>query len=719
MVRYRYAWIALTLFYLLLRFQNTPGVLTDHGVVFNDTDPYYRMHRIESMVRGSLSYPLDDRSLDYPSGMQVPWPIGLDLLLTLPLKLTGVRAESTIESFSAIAIPWLSLPTLWATGYIAAELGGPLCGLVAGFLLALFRGHLNASDIGAVDHHFLEGMFTILGLALLLFLRKRSSQLPLFLLCGLLGLGPVFWPQGWIVGFFVAGALLLSRDRAWFSTGVTLFLASSLVSLAPLALSARFGTGYLSPFGFSWWTPFSYAVLAFFFAQISVLFGSERAVARRDVARTLWLLVPIALFLLFRNGVHGISSPVAGGWNAVEAAKGTISVTSEAASPGGVSFIRFFRSGYYAIVIAWIWFASMAFSRERWWIVGYAFGPFLLSMFQLRFFPLASPLLALSVALLLGGIASRWIAHPAWRTSAISVTALLLCLPELPPPVWLNLENAHPFFIPVRGASRFLSRERDRLRLPPGTTAVASHWDFGHWILHDTNLSVVANPFQPASSVETARLYLSRDVNDLERFYSHHPVRYLVIEGATGRILRWFKMTGIDPAPYFKSLPLTELNGPALEILPPFYDLLISRYFFANGEDARGKHPPHWRLIFVSPFSSPDDERMPALKLFERVPGARIVAGTGERELFLTAEIAFPGGKFKFRRSGKRDAAGRTSWTAPYAKVNQGGVVFDGRYAIETGRGKRIAMTPVIPEEAVFAGTTFDLGRVLVRNPAL
>jgi asparagine N-glycosylation enzyme membrane subunit Stt3 len=691
---FRFGWVALTLFYLLLRFQNSPGVFTPGGVVLPDTDPYYRLVRIEKIVTGNLSYPLRDPDLHFPEGFDVPWPTGLDLLLALPLWILGIRSPEGIAAFSAVSIPLLSLPTLWGVGFVATRLAGPAAGLAAGFLLSVFRGQITSSDVGSIDHHFLEGLFTILALAFALGWKGAGTRLFGFALAGLLGLAPSFWPQAWILGPALALAFAMDWTRRKYVPTAALFFSSALVSLAPLSLSSRFTVGAISLFGFSWWTPLLYALLALLFIAVSL-------VRREPVPRSLGIGIALfgaalSIFLFLPRGGDTIAAPLVAGWQAITAGTGAMGITSEAVSPGRVGLLRWFRTGYHAIVLGWLWFATLAFRREAWWLAGFALIPLFLTTMQVRFFPLASPLLALGIVLFLSRLSPRPL--------LLATGALLIALPTIPGFRLTRIENIHPFFSPVRGASRFISEEKGRLRLSGRESAVASAWDFGHWILHDTRSPVVANPFQPLSSWETADILTSRGLEPLEAFHRKHPVRYLVVELTPDRLLRWFKMLGKNPAPYFRFRPLGEGTSPGVDPLPPFYDLLIARLFYAQGEDERGEHPPRWRLAFVSPLPSPDGSGMPALKVYERVPGARLVLRGRRGPLLLSARVRIRGGDFVFRQTALPDRNGRMEWIVPYARVNRGGVFFDGRYRVES-----ISLTsPVISEDSVLRGETIE-----------
>jgi asparagine N-glycosylation enzyme membrane subunit Stt3 len=630
-------------------------------------------------------------------------------LLALPLKLAGVRTETTIETFSAVAIPLLSLPTLWATGYVATQLGGPAVGLAAGFLLSVLRGHIDASEVGALDHHFLEALFTVLCLAFLVYYRNRKTKPALVALAALLGFAPSFWPQAWVLGVFLAASFLMDRGREAFGDVAKLFVASSLISLAPLSLSDRFGSGAFLLFGFSWWTPFLYSILALIFSGIGVLRKEKVLAAWNSLIWIALYAVGMGVFILMKNGFTGMTSPLSGGWGTVDAVQGSMAITSEAVSPGRVNLLRWFRVGYHSIVIGWLWFSMMAFRRERWWLAGFAVGPLFLTMLQVRFFPLASPIIAVGISILIVSLVPKRIVSSGVRSSLVFLGAILVALPCMPRFGLIHLGNIHPYFGPVRDASRFILHEKERLDIPNDDSAVASSWDFGHWILYGTGSPVVASPFQSSSAVETAEMFTSSGVEQLEKFVERHPIRYLVVEATPGRMFRWFRMLGKDPSPYFRLESRGNGMPPGLGIRKPYYDLLVSRLFFAQGENLQGELPRRWRLAYVSSVPSPDGSAMPALKVFERVKGARIMWHTHEPGLLLTAIIQTQGADFVFRQMAEPNREGKIEWLVPYAAVDRGGVHFSGRYTIEAGKRDKLRVTPMISEEAVLRGETVDL----------
>ncbi len=171
----QWSWFALTILFLFFRLQNIMGVFTPNGVIINDTDPYYRLHRIDVMLNENHFYPLHDTHINSPDGRDVSWPLGLDLLVALPLKLYDSKSHAEIESFGAIVIPFLSLPLLWFSGWVGTALGGPLAGLLIGLLISCSSTLLYQTGLGRLDHHFLEASFPVI---LLMFLLKFLQTQP-------------------------------------------------------------------------------------------------------------------------------------------------------------------------------------------------------------------------------------------------------------------------------------------------------------------------------------------------------------------------------------------------------------------------------------------------------------------------------------------------------------------------------------------------------------
>ncbi|MFH1018749.1 MAG: hypothetical protein V1798_11305 [Pseudomonadota bacterium] len=705
-MKLRWVWPVLAILFLAARYQNTPGVLTRHGVEVNDTDPYYRLHRIEQMVRGDVSYPLHDPDLAYPTGLDVPWPTGLDLLLALPLKVAGVRSQETIERFSALAIPVLALPTIWIMGALGGFTLGSVGAVGAAFMIAFSPPAIYAGAVGRVDHHFLECMLTalaLLGLASALRGRARFGEWTLALL---FGLGPGFWPQAWMTSLFVALSALFSRDVRQSLRLERIYFAGSLCSLIPLALSSRFGTGLVSVFGFSWWPPLLYAFLAVFFLLIRPTGAQKDRGFKAAISVYAALLLA---FLMFRNGLAFLPRAVSASVDALRAEQGTMATTSETLYTFLIPVRLWPGLGLLPLVLAWIWFTWQSFHRKRWWLAGFFMGPLILSFVQARFISVAAPVMILASLLLLNDMIHRFYRDERNHPWVFLSLVLLLSLPSLPRAQLTHEGNHHPFFSAVREASTFLRQRSTAAGLRRSDTAVAGSWDFGHWILHDADAPVVANPFQDATSLETVNLFCSESSEALDRFVARHPVRYLMLETPTRRFEHWLLLAGRDPMDVFKSRRDSDSSF-SIVARPRFYRMMLPRFFLRNGADAHDQFPSAWRLIYVGPVGFFGKPGAPAIKVFERVPGARIRVRTRQPQLDLLARIKSTEGEIVFRQTGKADSHGYVEWLFPYAKAEAGGVKYDGRVSLWSADGRHSEPSATVEEQDVLQNRFVDLG---------
>lgn len=620
-MRYRFAWILITVLYLFFRFQNTPGVLTDHGVVLNDTDPYYRLHRIEHIVNENWIYPLKDFRLSYPKGFEVPWPLGLDYAFALPLKILGLTEKIDIEVFSSILIPLLSLPTLWLTVAITTQITNPIGGLVSGLMLSAFENHTYSSEIGRIDHHFLESLFTILCLYLLFLYRRPQKSRSWIWLSVLLGLSPSFWPQAWILGIFLALSLFCDTSQKE-SRKIEFFILifASLISLLFLMLSNRFGQGFISYFGFSWISPLVFGWLGLMVGLSYLLSGNFKKIQWRYASSPILYVGAISVFVFAKNPPTFLFHQTQTALNALKSSSGTMSITTEAASIFSLPILDWLSFGILPLTLAWVCFIKLIFDRERWWLAGFCAIPLVLSLFQVRFIPLASPVIFLLCTLFFLELGKIFLKKPWAINLGMVIASMALIVPGKPSLNFTAVENVHPFYRPIRGAARFLDKRLNKDSQIRSHSAIISPWDYGHWFLYYAKLPVVAHPFQDQSSQEVMKLYLSEESNALDEFLKKHPARFLLVEAPTGRIARWFRVLGKDPLPYLEKKQSPETRELYFQGKPDFRRLFVSRFFHRDGRDEHGALPQDWKLIFVSPFASPDDPKSPALKIFEHTP---------------------------------------------------------------------------------------------------
>jgi asparagine N-glycosylation enzyme membrane subunit Stt3 len=701
-VRTRLIWLSLVVLFLAARYQNLPGVLTNQGVELNDTDPYYRLHRIERIVNGSWVYPLRDSALSYPNGFDVPWPTGLDEVIAIPLKLLGIQKRLTIELASALVIPLLHLPLLYFVCKIAGAIAGFEAAVAAGLLVSLAPTDTYAGGVGRLDHHFLEGMLTVA--ALFLSMRKRWRGLAI-----LLGLAPAFWPQAWVLSLFLSFSFFIRPDPEGRSIAPPLFFRASWVSLATLALSDRLWSGSVNIFGFSWWTTLLYALIGCFF-QGQQWFASSRGKLAWRSFDGIGYTAAIALFLFFKNGSHLASDTASTAYQAISASSGILKTTSESISTFRLPIKNWPQLGLIPLALAWIWFAGQSFRRDRWWLVGYMAGPLILCAIQARFIPLASPIFLLASVFLAKDFAGRLLKFPEYQNVIFAMGIVALLIPSVPRIQWSETGNAHPLFASVRAASSFLASRNEALSLPFEKRAIASHWDDGHWLLYYGKMPVVAHPFQDAASNETLNIFVSETDPDFAEYLSRHPIRYLLVETPTMRITNWLTLAGKKTSDFLNTERTAggEIDTPTAR----FYKLLAYRFFMQNGLDTKGQSFGEWRLMYVSPYTFFGKKGPPSIKIFERVPGIRIVAKSKEPKLVLAAKLHTTDGEFYFHQQSTPEKDGTVSWRIPYGKTEAGGVTYDGTFWVDLPNGTRKPFDIVLSEEDAFHGRFVDLGTI-------
>ena len=703
-----WAWFFLSLFFLVTRFQNTPGVLTDKGVILNDTDPYYRLHRIESIVTEDWSYPLYDKDLSYPDGVSVPWPLGLDLLIAFPLKLYGSTSRAEIASFAAIAIPFFSLPILWAGGALGTILLGRFFGLMLGFLFTMSSNLSYHTGIGRLDHHFLEALFPMVGLFFSYRFLESYARRDRNWLVAILGLAPVFSPQGWLVApLFFLGVLFRWKKASLHACSKVFFYAFFL-SVIPLMFSDRFFEGHFRWISFSWWAPWLYISCGVALELLHVL-KEKRIDNQKYAASILMTFFVVMVFLSLTNSTSFIQQNISGALSTVQASQGTISSTVEAQSIFNTTFKQISRTSIPVLISSAICFLFFLYRRKYFFILGYSLIPIILSFFQIRFITLGTPFMLLLILLFFAGLLKGTGLNGRYQKAYLFLFVFLMAIPLQPNWGLTESGNGHGYFKPVQNFCYFLNLENKRLpREEP--KSIMAHWDYGHWLLYYTKHAVIADPFQGPTSNEVLDVFTSKGLSMLNEFTDRHPSRYLLIESGAFRAYEWLRILGKDTDLYFNKKE-EETGKYNYETTNEFEKLLMSRFFFDLGRDLDGNHPSQWRLLYISPFASPFDSNMSALKVYEKVKGATIKVQTEKpfEQLELVATITERGEPKTFRQMITGSSQHQFQWTVPYGAYDGAGVLFDGQYEIRDSTRNTLFIVPFVSEQQVIEGKTIDV----------
>jgi asparagine N-glycosylation enzyme membrane subunit Stt3 len=703
-----WAWLLLTLFFLFFRLQNFQGVFTSQGVIVNDTDPYYRLHRINTMLSENRIYPLHEDKLNYPKGLEITWPLGLDLLVSLPLKLYNATKRIEIESFAAIVIPFLSLPLLWFAGWLGTSMGGPLLGILLGLLITCSSTLIYQTGLGRLDHHFIEATLPIM---LLMFLRSYLQFPKKFHFVGIvtiLGLASSFAPHGWIFGLLTGVGLLISKDWKNAHRFSIVFFVSFLISLVPLSFSDRFANGYVNWGSFSWWTPLVYITTAFLFEIVHLTFNKVERTTRWFTLVVKVCFIFVFSFLTYKNTFSFFQTNVTNSIKIVTVKETTMATTQEAKSPLTLSLNRLVHSDTDILVISTVCFLFFAFRRKHLFLLGYAAIPILLSFFQIRFLTMSMSLMMLIILLFFQDYLEKIPFSKIKRQIILAIICIAIIVPFRPYFGFTSISNTHYYFWPIRIFSQFLNHEFERRGEIKKDQSILAHWDYGHWLLYYTGLPVIANPFQGEAAIDGIRLFSSHGTDELEPFLKKYPTRYLVLESGAQRSLSWIETGGKNKELYFEKVGVVD-GQDHFKTTPIFEDLFMYRFFFELGLGLDNNHPKNWRLIYISPFPSPVEKDLPALKVFEYVPGVTFNIHTKRpyKELYLQAEVFERDDALMYQQVAK--GTQDFSWTVPYGIYNQGSVRFDGTYTIRDSDGKKLYTISKITEKQVLAGETVKI----------
>lgn len=668
-----------------------------------DTDPYYRLHRIRSIVQGDWFYPLFEPLLNYPGGWYVSWPLGLDYIIATPLKLLGVQDHASIMIAAFMMMPLLILPILFLTGSIASKLSGEkVVGLAAGLFVTLIGALLPQTRVGSVDHHGLEAMFILFQLWWLLRLRNESGLWEKigFALC--LGLSPSIYPHAWIPTVCVCLYLLLEKNQDYLEkVSKSLFYAFG-ISLIPLYLSSRFEDGYVSISGFSWWSTFI-LILSSFYALILKVWRSKKIENPRFFSSVISSLLIVSAYLIYKNGRYILGEQIGEGVGFVLLKKGTLASTTEMQSPFTPSLEMFGELVLLFILpLVYGWFI---YFKRHLQVLLYCLPVVLLAYTQVRFIVPATGGIAILTILWFWDILQRFPIKRIPQTLVLFAMVLGVSFIYMPEIGITRFTADTPYFQPIQHASIFLKKQVKDHGFDPKQTSVMASWDYGHWVLFYSGLPVIASPFQGVRAVENYEFFASEDPHMIEKLEKETPAKYLIVEQFPGRFYNVLEFAGKDLGEYFNFKKDKGDEYLHMTAKPRFAKVLFQRFLVNYGADDEGGVPSHWRLIYTSPYPAAQFSKdAPALKIFEQVRGAVVQIHSKEKELWLMVHVVEKGLSKKVKIKSKPVAPGVLQWTVPYSEYEGGDVTCDGVYRLMDKSGKVLGVLPTITDQHVEKG---------------
>jgi asparagine N-glycosylation enzyme membrane subunit Stt3 len=127
-------------------------VFTDEGVVFAPADATYHVRRAFYTFSNFPEVLLRDPYLNFPGGVNVPWPPLFDFLLGGTARLFAAD-QAGFEKVAAWASSVFGALTVIPIYFIARRVASPGVGLFAGLLFSLFPMCVKYGRVGNPDHH--------------------------------------------------------------------------------------------------------------------------------------------------------------------------------------------------------------------------------------------------------------------------------------------------------------------------------------------------------------------------------------------------------------------------------------------------------------------------------------------------------------------------------------------------------------------------------------
>jgi len=669
-------------------------VFVGDEVIFPPADAQYHLRRAFYTFANFPALLLWDPYVNFPDGAPVPWPPLFDIAIggVAHLLATDVVGFERVAAWAGPACAVVALIPIYLSGRLLAS---PAAGLAAAGVYACLPIGVVYSRVGNPDHHAAVAMFGAWLLLACLGLAERGSPAGRVrrwgFVLGFAQLGLLLTWHGSLLYVVLANALLLGAGILGRSASVLLVQAGAAAAsgllLVPLLLASPEPLGgTFSSISFSWFP----VLVTLAIASVSAVAGlAERRKPGGGVARPMlwgasaglvWIacaalvpqlreaLAPALGFLAQTDSVGTITgeqNPLFGNWDRLPAGRG------ELAWGGFVYTLPFMP-----VAAAWLGLSPGTRRSARpsaMLLAGWVFVFSVLALDQRRYGNDLAP----AFAVLFGVFAYRCAAHlthgmrasglrASLRFVGVLVLAGALLWPAMAsvygPRARTSLEALKTGGEPGPGVTRSvaytLAQFMAEVRAvtpetggysspgPDPVYGVIAHPNLGHAIQYGARRPSSTNPFW---------WYIGPE--NWEKAFAFLEAR------SEGVALRWaealrgrYVLTTADEDPRAVTGQLHAYDGRAMEGKPA---LAHFRLITESEPGGRG----------VGEIFRPRQGGGPAYKLFEIVPGARLVveAPAGEEVTVSLALRARFGRPFRYRVVARADPSGKAIFNVPYA----------------------------------------------------
>ncbi len=626
------------------------------------SDSMYHLWRIEAAVKQG-AVPRVDPFVNAPDGARVIYPDGFDALLAGVARLSaGADADRfTVQVIVMCAVTLLGAGAVAAGWAAARRCVGSGAALLAAFILALLPSHAFLTVLGRVDHHVFEAALpplALLALARLLEPGQRAVWPAVLISGALLGALHYLVPAAPLHLAAVAAALwaLALRGALARDAGVVRYLlacaagagVAALVTL-PDALTRQGWAAYEPS-----WLMTGLLVAAAAGCALLALAARRGPAAFIGVSVVLGLAAAAAAAGALERGIGFV------------AREGTLSLVVES-GPLWAQPLTALRENTWLLLAApvLLWLLCRRAPPARFALGALGLVGFALTALQLRFVVALMVPLAVAAA----HAAARCQEALARRTSArLATAAVALALASaLGPALW---SYAHTTLLARRSLALFDAAAWMRDNTPaagarlPGARApytVAAGSSAGNLLAYMARRPVLASAMYHADYERGLHAAIEVLYGDNPDAAVHRrKVRYVLVEATDPKLTRFHRrLVGLTPRP----------PGPFLA--GHFFQTegsMVTRKG-AGGRTVVAPGRAHWRLVYDSPYALTGGRKpVPALKIFERVPGARITGACagGGPVLARTVQRSNRGRRFAFVHLA-RCRRGAFSMRFPYA----------------------------------------------------
>lgn len=638
-------------------------IFVKDGVLPWGADTMYHLWRIEAAVASWLP-PRLDPFMNAPDGARVIYPDGFDALLAWVARLAaGADAERfAVQVVAMSAMPLLGGLGVWLTYALARRCVGPGAALIAAALAAILPAHAFLTVLGRVDHHLFEAMIPPLALiALPRVLEEPDRPWWRAAVAPALGLGALGYlvPAAplhfavmvvavWITGLR-ASAARDQRVHRFFQAAALAAGGAAMLTL-PDALT-RTGWAAYEPS----------RLLCGLYAGAAVACALLALAARRGHR----VLVLGSLAGVVAGG--GLALAFLGGGLGFIAREGTLALVTESRPIWSQPWVAI-QENSFLLPLAPVLFLLLAWRAPpaRFALGAMGLVGFIFTCLQLRF----SVVLLVPLAVASGYAAAKaWRAlvrrHPGTRARLAASVGVVLVAALLVGPSLRDYSRTTLLYrqsLSLFSAAMWLKQATPHAGpRTPGAQApytVAAQWNTGNLLSYMGRRPVLAGAMYHADyerGLHASLTVLHGDDSDGEQ--ERRKVRYVLVQAGDPTLEPFQRrLMGWRPRP----ARLT----------------LASQLYHLDGSFSSGKSLPpakarsRMRLVYDSPYSATQKKGSPpALKIFERVPGAllRGACAPGAERVLARVRPSSNRGRLFTWVTRARCGGGRFAMRLPYA----------------------------------------------------